>query len=198
MLISFCDEAENSETLAIADETCLSPFVMKQKAQKPVSFMKHAFMVKLNSQKLWQSAFFFFFYYFFSFFSFILWWSRKLKHSDETFLSLNVMKQKTQKPWWPLSVKLCAREQPTSASVTTAQLGLSDRAICKLQALEEGAGKRCSESNSKHWFTTSFLWRKVPESDARSQTPNTGLRHPSFGERCRKAMLGVCAVCRSH
>ena len=57
----------------------------------------------------------------------------------------------------------------------------------KLQALaydilplEEGAGKRCSEcaswaepqatalSNSKHWFTTSFLWRKVPESDARS------------------------------
>ena len=22
--------------------------------------------------------------------------------------------------------------------------------------------------NSKHWFTTSFLWRKVPESDARS------------------------------
>ena len=24
------------------------------------------------------------------------------------------------------------------------------------------------EPNSKHWFTTSFLWRKVPESDARS------------------------------
>ena len=23
-------------------------------------------------------------------------------------------------------------------------------------------------SNSKHWFTTSLLWRKVPESDARS------------------------------
>ena len=23
-------------------------------------------------------------------------------------------------------------------------------------------------TNSKHWFTTSFLWRKVPESDARS------------------------------
>ena len=23
-------------------------------------------------------------------------------------------------------------------------------------------------ANSKHWFTTSFLWRKVPESDARS------------------------------
>ena len=23
-------------------------------------------------------------------------------------------------------------------------------------------------SNSKHWFTTSFLWRKVPESGARS------------------------------
>ena len=40
--------------------------------------------------------------------------------------------------------------------------------------LEEGAGKRCWEcgsvSNSKHWFTTSFLqlWRKVPESDAGS------------------------------
>ena len=24
------------------------------------------------------------------------------------------------------------------------------------------------------------------------QTPSTGLRHPSFGGRCRKAMLGVC------
>ena len=68
-----------------------------------------------------------------------------------------------------------------------------------LLSLEEGAVKRCSECgtycpNSKHWFTTSFfLWRKVPESDARSvriaitcklhqrslcQTPSTGLRHP--------------------
>ena len=28
------------------------------------------------------------------------------------------------------------------------------------QSLEEGAAKRCSKSNSKHWFTTSFLqWR---------------------------------------
>ena len=36
------------------------------------------------------------------------------------------------------------------------------------------------------------VWRrKVPESDARSQTPSTGLRHPSFGGRCRKAVLGV-------
>ena len=25
------------------------------------------------------------------------------------------------------------------------------------RVFEEGAGKRCSESNSKHWFTTSFL-----------------------------------------
>ena len=24
------------------------------------------------------------------------------------------------------------------------------------------------------------------------QTPSTGLRHPSFGGRCRKAMFGVC------
>ena len=75
-----------------------------------------------------------------------------------------------------------------------------------LLSLEEGAGKWCSECgtycpNSKHWFTTSFfLWRKVPESDARSvvriaQTPSTGLRHPSFfGGRCRKAMLGVWYV----
>ena len=35
------------------------------------------------------------------------------------------------------------------------------------------------------------VWRKVPESDARSQTPSTSLRHPSFGGRCRKAVLGV-------
>jgi len=76
----------------------------------------------------------------------------------------------------------------------------------KLQALvydilplEEGAEKRCSEcgdgSNSRHCFTTSFLWRKVPKSAARSvwmsQTPSTALRHPSFGGRYRKAVLGV-------
>ena len=28
------------------------------------------------------------------------------------------------------------------------------------------------ETNSKHWFTTSFLWRRVPESDARSVPPS--------------------------
>ena len=28
-------------------------------------------------------------------------------------------------------------------------------------------------------------------SDVFTQTPSTGLRHPSFGGRCRKAMLGV-------
>ena len=28
--------------------------------------------------------------------------------------------------------------------------------------------------------------------DCERQTPSTGLRHPSFGGRCRKAMLGVC------
>ena len=62
-----------------------------------------------------------------------------------------------------------------------------------------------SQTQSKHWFTTSFLpgGRSVPESDARSvgrshtpsQTPSTGLRHPSFLEegQCRKAMLGVWA-----
>ena len=44
-------------------------------------------------------------------------------------------------------------------------------ASLKLQStgLEEGAGKRCLESNSMHWFTTSFR----------------------LGGRCRKAMLGV-------
>ena len=56
------------------------------------------------------------------------------------------------------------------------------------QSLEEGAGKRCSEcvtsrvelgqaSNSKHWFTTSFLQLKL-----------------NFGGRCRKAVLGVCLL----
>ena len=29
--------------------------------------------------------------------------------------------------------------------------------VTKSGSLEQGAGKRCSESNSKHWFTTSFL-----------------------------------------
>ena len=29
-------------------------------------------------------------------------------------------------------------------------------------------------------------------SQSAPQTPSTGLRHPSFGGRCRKAMLGVC------
>ena len=30
--------------------------------------------------------------------------------------------------------------------------------------------------------------------EAYSQTPSTGLRHPSFGRRCRKAMLGVWLI----
>ena len=34
-----------------------------------------------------------------------------------------------------------------------------------------------SRPNSKHWFTTSFLSRKVPESDARSVTPGLVFRH---------------------
>ena len=61
--------------------------------------------------------------------------------------------------------------------------------------------ERGFDANSNHWFTTSFLpGRKMPESDARSvgstQTPSTGLRHPSFlGGRCRKAMLGVWVRC---
>ena len=28
-----------------------------------------------------------------------------------------------------------------------------------------------------------------------TQTPSAGLRHPSFGGRCRKAVLGVCCGC---
>ena len=60
-------------------------------------------------------------------------------------------------------------------------------------------------TNSKHWFTTSFL-QQTPTLvyDILQQTPSTGLRHPSFnkpqalvydilpsfGGRCRKAMLG--------
>ena len=40
-------------------------------------------------------------------------------------------------------------------------------------------------------FTTSFGGTEVPESDARSQTPSTGLRHPLKELRCQKAMLGV-------
>ena len=92
-----------------------------------------------------------------------------------------------------------------SIIVVTLSIGLCHTPSTGLRhsSLEEGAGKRCWEcgsvSNSKHWFTTSFLqlWRKVPESDAGSvglcQTPSTGLRHPSFnfGGRCRKAMLAV-------
>ena len=33
-----------------------------------------------------------------------------------------------------------------------------------------------STKNSKHWFTTSFLWRKVPESGARSVTSTQTFR----------------------
>ena len=80
---------------------------------------------------------------------------------------------------------------------------------------EEAARKRCSEANSKHWFTTSFLRgscqkamlggklqalvynilppRKLPESDARRQTPSTGLRHPSLEEAAGKR----CSECGS-
>ena len=51
-------------------------------------------------------------------------------------------------------------------------LGKLQALVYDILHLEEGAGKRCSEcaiwADSKRWFTTSFLWRKVPESDARS------------------------------
>ena len=33
---------------------------------------------------------------------------------------------------------------------------------------EREGGSREIGTNSRHWFKTSFLWRKVPESDARS------------------------------
>ena len=39
------------------------------------------------------------------------------------------------------------------------------------------------ESNSKHWFTTSLLWRKVPESDARSVTESISSSRDSETER---------------
>ena len=68
-------------------------------------------------------------------------------------------------------------------------------------SMEEGAGKRCSESNSKHWFNYHTLppWRKVPESDARSVTRlmcRTTIRASLsgtflFSEGCRKPVLGV-------
>ena len=39
----------------------------------------------------------------------------------------------------------------------------------------------CTDPNSKHWFTTSFLWRKVPESDARSVEEGAGKRCSECG-----------------
>ena len=36
--------------------------------------------------------------------------------------------------------------------------------------------------------------RKELYTQGHTQTPSTGLRHPSFGGRCRKAMLGVWAT----
>ena len=42
----------------------------------------------------------------------------------------------------------------------------SHNALCVVICIDfEGAA---CVANSRHWFTTSFLWRKVPESDARS------------------------------
>ena len=50
-----------------------------------------------------------------------------------------------------------------------------------------------SNSNSKHWFTTSFLWRKVPESDARSVCPTMSYLNPTI-LRCPESslLLGSC------
>ena len=46
---------------------------------------------------------------------------------------------------------------------------LGVRKRCAHQLTEKQRMGMASRSNSKHWFTTSFLpWRKVPESDARS------------------------------
>ena len=44
------------------------------------------------------------------------------------------------------------------------------------------------ESSVAQWMGPRHGRQRAP------QTPSTGLRHPSFGGRCQKAMLGVC-VC---
>ena len=70
------------------------------------------------------------------------------------------------------------------------------------QSLEEGAGKRCSErapySDSKHWFTTSFLWRKVPESGARSVSLVRGIRRLREYQKQNGEYGKVCKVEDSH
>ena len=39
-----------------------------------------------------------------------------------------------------------------------------------MQIIIVSVSMRHTDANSKHWFTTPFFWRKVPESDARNVT----------------------------
>ena len=83
----------------------------------------------------------------------------------------------------------------------------SQALIYTILPLEEGAGKRCSECAPNppppppppphtHTQPSPILGKTnrtevVPSASGPVlQTPSTGLRHPSFGGRCRKAMLG--------
>ena len=79
----------------------------------------------------------------------------------------------------------------------------SQALVYAILPLEEGAGKRCSECAPTppphthiHTPPSPILGKTnrtevVPSASGPVlQTPSTGLRHPSFGGRCRKAMLG--------
>ena len=52
---------------------------------------------------------------------------------------------------------------------------------CPFGGVTSSGDKECPFSGVT---SSARVWRKVPESDARSQTPSTGLRHPSFSH-CR-------------
>ena len=52
----------------------------------------------------------------------------------------------------------------------------------------------CAEIKECPFSGVTSAGRRVPDSDARSQTPSTDLRHPSFGGGSQKTMLGVCPL----
>ena len=54
--------------------------------------------------------------------------------------------------------------------------------FCRFQAWHQRLST--SDPNSKHWFTTSFLWRKVPESDGSECAASDHADHRQYSAQC--------------
>ena len=73
--------------------------------------------------------------------------------------------------WFVMQRHTLKQKEAETACAESTNKGVNENYRRQLRSL--------SLSNSKHWFTISFLWRKVMESDARSVCCCVSMRHLS-------------------